>query len=327
MTGSLTDADPDDAHTVTIAWGDGTPNEVINLAPGQLTFFATHRYFDDQPTSTASDECTITCTVSDRNGDSDRETTTVRVNNLAPTISSLTGPAGPLALGTSATVTAKYSETGSLDTHTAKFSWDDGTPDIPVAGNNGSAAATHTYAVAGVYTVGVTVTDDDKGLATTTYEYIVVYDPSAGFVTGGGWINSQVGAYTADPGLSGKASFGFVSKYKKGMTVPTGETEFQFHVADFNFHSTSYEWLVVSGALAQYKGSGTINGGGDYGFILTATDGQVTGGGGMDKFRIKIWNKATSAVVYDNVLGASDDINSANPQVIGGGSIVIQKAK
>ena len=38
-------------------------------------------------------------------------------------------------------------------------------------------------------------------------------------------------------------------------------------------------------------------------------------------------NKATEAVVYDNVMGASDDINSANPQAIGGGSIVIQRAK
>ena len=47
------------------------------------------------------------------------------------------------------------------------------------------------------------------------------------------------------------------------------------------------------------------------------------GGGGTDKFRIKIWNTATSAIVYDNQMGALD---SATPSaVIGGGSIVIQK--
>ena len=100
-----------------------------------------------------------------------------------------------------------------------------------------------------------------------------------------------------------------------------------FQVANFDFHSAAYEWLVVSGPLAQYKGSGTVNGSGDYAFVLTATDGQVSGGGGVDKFRIKIWNKVGGGVVYDNVVGASDDINSANPQAIGGGSIVIQKAK
>jgi hypothetical protein len=83
----------------------------------------------------------------------------------------------------------------------------------------------------------------------------------------------------------------------------------------------------VAGARAQFKGVGTINGSGSYGFLLTATDGQVSGGGGIDKFRIKIWNQASGTVVYDNVPSASDDIDAANPQTLGGGSIVIQKSK
>ena len=61
-------------------------------------------------------------------------------------------------------------------------------------------------------------------------------------------------------------------------------------LADVNFHSESYQWLVVAGARAQYKGAGTFNGVPGYGFLLTAVDGQVNGGGGMDKFRIKIWD-------------------------------------
>jgi hypothetical protein len=123
--------------------------------------------------------------------------------------------------------------------------------------------------------------------------------------------------------MSGKATFGFVSKYLKGAKVPTGSTEFQFHAAKFNFNSTSYDWLVVSGAKAQYKGIGTVNGVSGYSFLLTATDGQVSGGGGTDKFRIKIWSTTTGTVVYDNKMGASEDIDAADPQVISGGSIVI----
>jgi len=96
---------------------------------------------------------------------------------------------------------------------------------------------------------------------------------------------------------------------------------------EVNFSSTVYQWLVVSGAKAQYKGSGTINGVGDFGFLLTATDGDIAGGGGTDRFRIKIWSVTTGAIVYDNALGASEDIDNANPQVIGGGSIVIHKSK
>jgi PKD repeat protein len=190
---------------------------------------------------------------------------------------------------------------------------------------SGSCAASHVYPAAGVYSVQVTVTDDDGGSASKTYEFVVIYDPSAGFVTGGGWINTLPGSYVPDVTLSGKATFGFVSKYKKGATAPTGQTEFQFHVAKFNFHSEVYQWLVVSGAKAQYKGTGTVNGAGDYGFLLTATDGQVSGGGGVDKFRIKIWDVATSAIVYDNKMGASDDIDAADPQAIASGSIVVHK--
>jgi hypothetical protein len=32
----------------------------------------------------------------------------------------------------------------------------------------------------------------------------VIYDPSGGFVTGGGWINSPLNAYAADPTLTAK---------------------------------------------------------------------------------------------------------------------------
>jgi hypothetical protein len=179
-----------------------------------------------------------------------------------------------------------------------------------------------------VYAVEVKITDDDTGWYEGNYEYIVVYDPDAGFVTGGGWITSPAGAYPADPGMTGKASFGFVSKYQKGKTVPDGQTQFQFQAANFNFHSTDYQWLVIAGPKAQYKGSGTVNGAGNYGFLLTATDGDATGGGGADRFRIKIWDKSNGGgIVYDNQIGTTDDPDAFDPQAIGGGSIVIHGGK
>ena len=153
--------------------------------------------------------------------------------------------------------------------------------------------------------------------------FLPIYDPNAGFVTGGGWINSTAGAYVADPTLTGKANFGFVSRYLKGATKPTGQTEFQFQVADLKFQSTVYDWLVVAGARAQFKGDGTINGEGNFGFMLTAIDGAINGGGGIDRFRIKIWNKDTDNIVYDNLIGESDDVESESIQGIGGGSIII----
>jgi len=126
-----------------------------------------------------------------------------------------------LALGGSATVTVKYQAVGTPDTQRITFSWDDGTSSTSVPTLSGTARATPTYTAAGVYTVRVTVTDANGENADGKFEFIVVYDPSARFVTGGGWINLPAGAYVADSSLSGKANFGFVSKYEKEMTVPT----------------------------------------------------------------------------------------------------------
>ena len=189
--------------------------------------------------------------------------------------------------------------------------------------------ATYTFTAAGVYNIKLTVTDQCGNSATATQiggvdMLVVIYDPSAGFVTGGGWINSPQGAYMPGMSLYGKANFGFVSKYKKGAAVPTGETEFQFQTGNVNFHSSTYNWLVISGPKAQYKGNGTINKAGSYNFMLTAWDGQISGGGGVDKFRMKIWDTNTSQVIYDNQSGALDDAYPTT--ALGGGSIVIQKS-
>jgi hypothetical protein len=75
---------------------------------------------------------------------------------------------------------------------------------------------------------------------------------------------------------------------------------------------------VISGAKGQYRGSGTINGTGSYGFILTAIDG----GKRPDRLRMKIWNRANNAVVYENQVGAGDTADLTT--VITGGSILIK---
>ena len=180
-----------------------------------------------------------------------------------------------------------------------------------------TAAANTVPTVRGSVRVTVTDKDGESDSATAT-DYIVVYDPSGGFVTGGGWIMSPAGAYAPDPDLTGKANFGFVSKYKKGRSVPEGNTEFNFKAGGLNFHSNEYEWLVVNqdGTNAQYKGLGSINGdpgpGEGYKFMLWAKDMDPDGD---DTYRIKIWYEEGGAEI--------DVYDSGSDQAIGGGNIVI----
>jgi PKD repeat protein len=189
-----------------------------------------------------------------------------------------------------------------------------------------SVTGNHTYTATGVYTLVLTVTGSDGESDQAIFQFVVDYDPDGGFVTGAGQIDSPSNAYTADPQLTGRAHFGFTSKYKKGAATPTGHTDFRFQVAGLKFRGTEYQWLVVAGVKAQFKGTGTINGTGEFKFMLTAIDGDITGGGGLDKFRIKIWSEDVNdyeTVEYDNQL---EDAEDADPTtVISKGSIVIHK--
>ncbi len=178
------------------------------------------------------------------------------------------------------------------------------------------------FAASGVYALCVRGWDM-RNAGRAECIFLPVYDPSEGYVTGHGQITSPAGAYTLNPDLIGKATFGFVSKYVKGAKIPSGRTEFQFKIANLSFHSDSYEWLVVSGSRAQYKGTGTINDTGSYGFMLTAIDGDLSGGGGIDKFRIKVWDKVSNAIIYDSQPGSADTADPLTP--VEGGSIVIHK--
>jgi len=240
----------------------------------------------------------------------------------------------PVPVGTSVSLTANVddSRTGGSIIASADYNMDGGgwvEMDAQDGDFDDVSEAVHAdiaaFAEAGVHEVCVRGTDAEGIMGGPECIFLVVYDPEGGlgFVTGGGWIWSPPGAYHNDPTLFGKAIFGFVSKYKKGATIPTGQTEFQFRVADLDFHSDSYEWLVVGGARAQYKGTGTINGEGEYGFMLTAIDAELTPSTEVDKFRIKIWDKDTDEGVYDNQPGDSD--GAVLTTQIGGGSIVIHK--
>src|SRR5688572_16974552 len=215
-------------------------------------------------------------------------------------------------------------------THTARWLFDGslsatGTVVEPFGSRLGTARGTHTFTTPGVYKVSMNVTDNlgvtnSVGTIGDLEALIVIYDPSGGYTIGGGWVSTPAGSYRADPSRGGKLAFGFNSTYGKAAN-PKGETQINFTNGNLEFNALNYEYLSISGAKAQFKGFGKINGESGYNFILTVIDGQATNGGGVDCFRIKIWNKVTGTVVFDTQFGASD---SADPSTfIGDGSSII----
>ncbi len=318
LSGAIGDPGVLDTHTVTIAWGDGSVETLAFGAGASGPFTATHQYLDDSPTSAPSDTMTVAAFVVDDDGGAGSDDTTIVVNNLAPVLGAISAPAPPQLVGALVSASAVITDPGVLDTHTCSVGWGDGATTAGTV-SGGSCTASHGYAAAGVYTLTMTVVDDDTGTSTSTFSYVVVYG-GPGFVTAGGWLNSPAGGYVPDPSLAGRANFGLNARNRANGTA--GQTQFQFQRdTRMKFDSSSYDWLVVSGAWALYAGSGTINGEGDYGFVVSVVDGRRAGDR-VHRFRIKIWDKATTEVIYDNNPTAGDDYAVAT-QPTNSGSIVI----
>lgn len=302
MTGTWSDPDGD---PVTLSTSRGS---VADTGAGTWSWELTTT---DGPT----DSGTVTVTATDPSGATTTTSFDLSVYNVAPIIEEPWSDLPmPLPLGETLDVGATFSDPGTGDTHTALWAWGDGfTSPGSVDPTGPSVSGTHQYQDAGIYTITLTVTDDDGGTSASTYETMVVYDPDQGFVSGAGSIDSAAGAYSPDPSLSGTASFAFVSRYVKGASAPAGATQFRFKIADLNFASSSYDWLIVTGSdYARFKGVGSINGDGEYRFQIWAGDSDP------DTFRIRIWTEDDSGVehvVYDNGID----------QEIRGGKILIHK--
>ena len=71
---------------------------------------------------------------------------------------------------------------------------------VTEADGSGSASGSHAYASAGVYRVALTVTDKDGAAGQSVFEFVVVFDVVAGFVTGGGWIETSRSPRAASSG-------------------------------------------------------------------------------------------------------------------------------
>jgi hypothetical protein len=261
---------------------------------------------------------TIKLTVTDACGNSTTATNTVTVAH------NITSPnaGASFKIGTTVGLTGTFWDIPG-NKHTAKWLIDgtsvNGTVTAEPSGNKvGKVTGSYKPTVAGVYKLRMNVTDQ-KGVtsyATTNGDFealLVAYDPNGSYTYGGGKFMSPAGALMSNTSATGLVAFGFTSNYYKNATYPKGETQLDFKVGDFTFSALNFDYLVVNGARAQFKGLGKMTNGlveqSGLAFILTVIDGQLSGGSGVDKIRMKIYNKNTGQVYYDNQSGSSDADN------------------
>jgi hypothetical protein len=268
---------------------------------------------------------TITVTVSDGCNSPVSATTQVMV------VHNITAPhsGNSFKVGSTVAFTGEFWDKPG-NKHTAKWLIDGstatGTVTEPSGNKNGKVTGSYKFTTPGVYKLQMNITDQNgvTSFANTNGDLeaiVVIYDPNGGYTYGGGWFDSPIGALVSNPSSSGKASYGFTMNYFKNSTNPKGETQFEFKVGDFEFNALNFDYLVISNSMAQFKGTGKIIGGqSGIGFTMTVTDGQLDGTG-IDKIRMKIYNRNNGKVIYDNQPGASDAALPAH--AVGANSIIV----
>lgn len=152
LSGSFSDPDTLDTHSVLVKWGDGS-SDTVPVSAGVLTFSVTHIYPNN-----GSD--TVTATVTDPSNAAVSNTVgvIVLVRNHAPANLALTADA--IVEGGTATLSGTFTDVDAADTHTVVIDWADGSPQtLSLAAGVTTFSATHDFATAGTYTLGATVTD------------------------------------------------------------------------------------------------------------------------------------------------------------------------
>lgn len=257
----------------------------ITLAPGSYSigaaFTSSNPYYQN---SSGTNTLTVT--------KEDATVTPAATNPFAVKVNTAGGTAGPITICADITEVVDGSA-GDISNATASFDFS------PVAGGSSPSMSAVSYTGGGVggtrracvtltnvavnvYDVTITVGGYYQGTGSTV---LAVYDPSLGFVTGGGAI-----IHNGYP-----ANFGFNVKYLKNGQAQ-GAFLFVEHrpTGDVKLKSNSLQSLSVVSTTAIILGKATLNGVGNYSFRATGIDNSESGVG--DQFGLQVTSPSNANV-------------------------------
>jgi hypothetical protein len=289
--GAVTDPGADTVTSYIVHWGDGASDTYTSNG------VKTHTYADG-PNSYA-----ITVDLIDEDGTflNRANALSVTVDNVAPTITTFTGPTSAVP-GQTLEYSAAFTDPGSADTHT--MTWQVLSGATVVASGSG-LSFNFTPTITGNYTVSFTVTDDDAGqdvesLTLTVQTVALLADPcdstKTALFVGGTTGNDQI--HIGNGSAAGQLTV-TLNGASLGAFTPTGR---HFLV----FGQAGDDTIQVNGSVSQsgwlYGGAGNDRlKGGDGHDVLIGGDGDdlLVGGGGRD---LLIGGRGA-----DRIVGNADD--------------------
>lgn len=174
-------------RSIVVNWGDGNVVTVCDDGGSLPTCSegagqtSSHTYTDDSEDVCGGASCTVTVTVTDKDNASDFDQATVDVDNVAPSIDTISA-VSPVPEGQAVSVSVQVTDPGTGDAAGLRFDydWNDNGLCSTAEGdicNSVSSGASHIYPDEGTYTVEVTVRDDDGGTDTDSVNLIVTDTP------------------------------------------------------------------------------------------------------------------------------------------------------
>lgn len=181
------------------------------------------------------------------------------------------------------------------------------------------------------YEVDVNIDNYYTGYTGSYSDVLVVYDPTLGFTTGGGWFYWPDSAHDTYPG--DKTNFGYNMKYNKKMTNIQGSLLMIRHLEDGTIYRIKSNQLgglaILKGTCngeASFSGKATYSAPGEdttgnNSFLVYVEDNNEPGKG-YDRFWIQV--KDGDGNVLEDV-SLSDQVDEAknDAQIINGGNIVV----
>jgi PKD repeat protein len=300
----VVDPSPRDVFEIDVDWRDGTTGTITGLGSMDTSGMVggteyqwtaatrelrlSHRFLDDDPTGTLTDTYGVLLTVrDDDSGASDPYTVPVIVDNVRPVlvvaVDQTIHEMDELDLsGVGAPPLGLFIDNGALDTHTATIDWGDGSAienaTIFFANGAGALGGKHMYADDGVYTVTVSITDDDGASDTQSFTVTVNNVPPVLVVAVDQTVNEG-----QELDLSG------IGAPPLGLFIDPGKQD--IHTATINWGDGT---AIENGSILFANGSGVIGGqhtyadDGVYTVTVTVSDGD--GGSDTQSFLVTVNN-------------------------------------
>lgn len=193
LTGEIVDPGTLDAFVLQLNWNDQTAVQSIPLGtdpidaegitwdPDTRRFAVNHQYLDDGLTPGGSPffDYRINLTVTDDDTGTSGSTETVRVTNVDPTVAVVGVPTEPPLEGDPISLSASYSDPGTLDTFT--YAWSVTRGGLPYDDDSGNRTDQRNFTFTpdddGTYRVTLRVTDDDTGSTAASVDIAVENAP------------------------------------------------------------------------------------------------------------------------------------------------------